>query len=79
MLHEIPVGMGNCLCKDCSGELDPYNVQQNVESDMTELPNPALDTITTNDDVRTNSKAYIKHIERLILETLEVIGSLVDK
>ncbi|XP_046606645.1 RING finger and SPRY domain-containing protein 1-like [Neodiprion virginianus] len=73
--------MGNCLCKDTQDELEPYsNRNHNAQIGNTVIP-IANDTVAAG-DAATASPTFrfptSANVDRLVLETLGVIGTLVD-
>lgn len=73
--------MGNCLCKDTPEDLETYNGHQNhAESENTILPQANVSTVVSGDTASPTFKFPTSTaIDMLVLETLGVIGSLVDK
>lgn len=72
--------MGNCLCKDTPEELEVYNGQNHAETENTILPESSVGTVASGDMSTTTFKFPTSaNIDKLVLETLGVIGSLVDK
>ncbi|KAL2725568.1 RING finger and SPRY domain-containing protein 1-like [Vespula squamosa] len=72
--------MGNCLCKDTPEDLETYNGHQNhAESENTILPQANVSTVVSGDTTSPIFKfPRSLVIDILVLETLGVIGSLVD-
>ncbi|KAI4493323.1 hypothetical protein M0802_009491 [Mischocyttarus mexicanus] len=72
--------MGNCLCKDTPEDLETYNEHQNpTESQNTILPLPNASMVVHDDSTSSTFKFPTSTaIDMLVLETLGVIGSLVD-
>lgn len=71
--------MGNCLCKDTPEEHEVYSGRNHadVENTLSELN---VDTVASCDVTATPFKfPTSSNIDKLVLETLGVIGSLVDK
>lgn len=71
--------MGNCLCKD-TPELEIYDGHNHAETENTILPESSVGTVASSDVSTTTFKFPTSaNIDKLVLETLGVIGSLVDK
>ncbi|XP_043461440.1 RING finger and SPRY domain-containing protein 1-like [Leptopilina heterotoma] len=71
--------MGNCLCKDSSDDHQPYTSNNHATSANTILPNSNVDLISSSDEDSTGFKFPTSVIiDKLVLETLGVIGLLVD-
>lgn len=72
--------MGNCLCKDSPDDHEPYTSNNHATSANTILPNSNVDLISSSDEDSTGFKFPTSvMIDKLVLETLGVIGLLVDK
>lgn len=73
--------MGNCLCKDRLEEVEKIHRGQNhAGTENTVLPESSVDTVASGDVTSTPFKfSTSANIDKLVLETLGVIGSLVDK
>ncbi|KOX73499.1 RING finger and SPRY domain-containing protein 1 [Melipona quadrifasciata] len=71
--------MGNCFCKDTQVELDIYNGHNYAQTENTILPESSVGTVASGDMSTTTFKFPTSaNIDKLVLETLAVIGSLVD-
>ncbi|XP_076385864.1 RING finger and SPRY domain-containing protein 1 isoform X2 [Megachile rotundata] len=71
--------MGNCLCKDTPEDLDVYSGQNHAEIENTVLPESSVGTAASGDVTSTPFKFPTSaNIDKLVLESLGVIGSLVD-
>lgn len=72
--------MGNCLCKDSIVEGETYCERNNVQEDDSVVPNTnehnAADGDTSSSGFKFPTSA---NVDKLVLETLGVIGRLVDK
>lgn len=72
--------MGNCLCKDTPEELEVYNGQNHAQVENTVLPESSIGTVASDDVTVTGFKfPNSANIDKLVLETLGIVGSLVDK
>ena len=72
--------MGNCLCKDSPDDLQPYSNHNHANSDNTVLSDSSIDLVSAGDTSSSGFKFPTSaNIDKLVLETLGVIGSLVDK
>ncbi|XP_076244487.1 RING finger and SPRY domain-containing protein 1 [Calliopsis andreniformis] len=71
--------MGCCLCKDTLEELQAYNGQNHAEVENTVLPESSVGTVAS-DNVTCRGLKFPSsaNIDKLVLETLSVVGSLVD-
>lgn len=68
--------MGNCLCKDTP----EGHGQNHAGTENTISPESIVDTVASGDITNTTFMfPSSAHIDKLVLETLGVIGSLVDK
>ncbi|XP_015606939.1 RING finger and SPRY domain-containing protein 1 [Cephus cinctus] len=71
--------MGNCLCKDTSEDDDAYRSHNHAQSGNTVLPVSNVDAIAAGDGSPPSLRFPISGlVDRLVLETLGVIGTLVD-
>lgn len=71
--------MGNCLCKDIPEELEVHHGHNHANTENTILPESNVGTIASNDmNITTFKFPTSANIDKLVLETLGVIGSLVD-
>lgn len=72
--------MGNCLCKDIPEELEVHHGHNHANIENTILPESNVGTVASNDmNITTFKFPTSANIDKLVLETLGVIGSLVDK
>ena len=71
--------MGNCLCKDTPEELDIYGGQNHADAENTVLPESSVGTVASGDVTSTPFKFPTSAIiDKLVLETLSVVGCVVD-
>lgn len=72
--------MGNCLCKDTPGlyDIEPYGSNNHAEAQNTRIPEPSTDSCS---DSASPSYKFptLSHIDKLVLETLGSLDTLVDK
>lgn len=72
--------MGNCCCKDTLEELDIYGGQNHADAENTVLPESSVGTVASGDVSSTPFKFPTSAIiDKLVLETLSVVGCVVDK
>lgn len=70
--------MGNCLCKDSPEELEACNDERNNEvPDSTAVSNHSTETIGFNSTIFKLPTS--NNVDKLILETLGIIGTMIDK
>lgn len=71
--------MGNCLCKD-TPELDSYGSTSHTETQNTIIPEPNLNTVPSSGAARSSFKfSSFSYIDKLVLQTLKSLDTLVDK
>lgn len=73
--------MGNCLCKDTPGIYDIETYGSNhAETQNTIIPEPSISIVSCNDSASPSFKfPTSSHIDKLVLETLGSLDTLVDK
>ncbi|KMQ93323.1 ring finger and spry domain-containing protein 1 [Lasius niger] len=70
--------MGNCLCKD-SPELETYGSNNHAQTQNTIIPEPSISLVSSSDSASTSFKFPTSaHIDKLVLETLGSLDTLVD-
>lgn len=73
-------GMGNCVCKDGSADAETCSDQYHAEGDNTIIPFPTVGAILRRDAGSSYFEfEHSANVDKLVLETLGVIASLVDK
>lgn len=71
--------MGNCLCKDTPEELETYGGNHG-EAQNTILPEPSISIVSSSDSASPSFKFPTSaNIDKLVLETLGSLDTLVDK
>lgn len=71
--------MGNCLCKD-SPELETYGSNSHAETQNTIIPEPNISIVLPSDSASPSFKFPTSaNIDKLVLETLGSLDTLVDK
>ena len=72
--------MGNCLCKDSAVDGETYGEHNHVQTENTIVPDFSEDNIGAGDTTNPGFKFPTSaNVDKLVLETLGVIGRLVDK
>lgn len=72
--------MGNCLCKDTPEELETYGSNNHAETQNTILPEPGISMVSSSDSASPSYKFPTSaNIDKLVLETLGSLDTLVDK
>lgn len=72
--------MGNCLCKDTPEELETYGSNNHAEAQNTILPEPTISMVSSSDSASPSFKFPTSaNIDKLVLETLGSLDTLVDK
>lgn len=71
--------MGNCLCKDSADELEACNDNErnNEAPDSQAVSNHSTETIGFNSSIFKLPTS--NNVDKLILETLGIIGTMIDK
>ncbi|TGZ54977.1 RING finger and SPRY domain-containing protein 1 [Temnothorax longispinosus] len=73
--------MGNCLCKDTPGiyDIETYGSRNHAETQNTIIPEPSISIVSCSDSASPSFKFPAgSHIDKLVLETLGSLDTLVD-
>jgi hypothetical protein len=72
--------MGNCLCKDTPEELEAYGSNNRAETQNTIIPEPNISMVPSSGSASPSFKFPTSaNIDKLVLETLGSLDTLVDK
>lgn len=71
--------MGNCLCKDTPEELEPYGSDNRVETQNTIIPESSISMVSSSGSAYPFKFPTSANIDKLVLETLGSLDTLVDK